>query len=527
MRETMFIVLLVVLLASCGGDDAVVKPPVDPAIPVVHYAPTPGEIVLEALDTLVLAVSVSPDQPFSVAYTRDDSILVGEQAELVVVGDRLGVRTYEADVQVGKYRYDDDWTVRVVAELELPTPSPSSAVAGPGSLPGTVGIEWDRPPDFLIEIPLSGFEVAWSTAPFTREEFDLNEIAFVPDRPIGIRQRAEIPGLEQGRRYYLRVRSLDQLDRRSYPTDEVEAPATGSFELSGVVAQLDPTGWPTGVGSVLVEVGPVRQTTLEDGLFSLGGIPDREPLPVRVVEGSGDFTLSILTTPLEPVTREVQYILIPKQNVSYRDMDGLVLDVPLVDFALEALRRDNGVPPYAFHPWPRYPVPVYVWEYQGTYDGPAGEAPLYHEAYATAIDRWNDGATGDRQLLEYVAVDDSLFDITTQPDPYGVSVRLYPGTSQNFGEVDFLIPSGGAIGEDDPQVMRLRLRRGMPKDLLERVLTHELGHVLGLSHVGSYSALMHATSALAEGIPTDAERFTVNFLRHGGPDLQSNWIEQP
>ena len=64
--------------------------------------------------------------------------------------------------------------------------------------------------------------------------------------------------------------------------------------------------------------------------------------------------------------------------------------------------------PYDFHPWQHYPVKVWVWEYTS----PTGELPSYHSALQRGIDLWNDGATGDRRLLEYVAVADSLFDPT-------------------------------------------------------------------------------------------------------------------
>ncbi|RKZ11961.1 hypothetical protein DRQ53_10750 [bacterium] len=522
-QRSTFAVLILALIASCGGGDDGMGPDETDKIPLVFYTPTPDTLILVALDSLVLEVAVDPPQPFSVRYMRDDSLLVGEEARLVVYGDVLGVRRYEADVTVGKWRFDDDWTVRVVAELDLPTPAPAQPLAEAGSLPGNVSVEWDRPPGHEIEVELAGFEVAWSMTPIEADAFDLFDIVFVPDNPVGIRQRTEVSGLVEGQTYYFRVRSVDQLDRRSFPTSQVSSAATGSFQLSGLVAQIDARGWPAGVGSVIYEAGPVKDTTVPGGLFLLSGLPDREPLALRVVEGSGDLFLPILSTPLEAVDRQLQLILVPKQNVTYRHNDGLVEDIPLVDFMFEALRRGRGIPPYDFHPWLRYPVPVYVWEFEGTAPG----NPLYHEAYAEAIDRWNDGAEGDQQLLEYVAVSDSFFDPADGPDPYGVIVRLYPAPSQNLGEVDYLLPSGGQIAEDDPQLLRVLLRRGLPSGALERVITHELGHVLGLSHVLSTTALMHATSDLAQGIPSAEELYSARFLRHGGPDMQSNWIELP
>lgn len=517
------LVALVGLLIACGGSDSGTGPPPED-VPRVVYSPKPGEILLQALDTLVLTVEVLPTQAFTVRYTRDDTLEVGTEAELVVVGDRLGVRHYEATVAVGDYRYDDDWQVHVVAELELPTPPPTGPFAQPGSLPGLVEVLWDRPSETQIEVALAGFEVAWSTVPFSSDEFDLYEQVFVSDRPVSIRQRVEIEGLDENQDYYLRIRSVDQLDRRSAASGQVMASATGSITLSGIAAQLDASGWPVGVGSVLVEAGPIRRTTLEDGLFSLTGVPDRSPLPLRVVEGSGDYTLGVLSPPLNPVSRDFTIILIPKTNVSYLQEGGVVTDVPLVDFLREALGREHGVAPFDFHPWPRYPIPVYVWEFVGT----APDAPSYHDAYAVAIDHWNAGATGDHRLFEYVAVDDSLFDPTKGPDPYGVMLRLYPSPgSMNLGEADFVLPAGGEITEDDPQVMRVRLRRRLQGGLVERIAAHELGHVLGLVHVGSESALMHATSNLAQGIPTPAELYVAQFLRHGGPDMESNWIVGP
>ena len=70
---------------------------------------------------------------------------------LKVMGDRVGESRYRAIVNVGNDYYDDEWTVRVVSDLERPTPPPAAPLAMPGALPGTIAMRWDRPPGHLID----------------------------------------------------------------------------------------------------------------------------------------------------------------------------------------------------------------------------------------------------------------------------------------------------------------------------------------------------------------------------------------
>jgi hypothetical protein len=513
------LVVLGAMLASCGGEDTTGPPP-DTGVPRVSYFPTPGELVLVAYDSVTLSVAVSPSQPFTVQYALDDSILDTEGPELIVHGDKVGTRRYTATVHVGEYWYDDDWDVRIVSEAELPTPAPSAPSAEPGSLPGTVVLHWDRPPDRTIEVPLIGFEIAWSVLPFEGTEFDAQTIVSVADNPVGIRQTGEVAALGEREEYFFRIRSVDELDRRSHPTSQVFSQSTGSFQLSGTLLQLDENGWPRGVGSALISAGPQRQTTGLDGRFVLSGLPDVEPLVLRAEEGSGRYTLPILTTPLNTVDRELDLLLVPQQRVDILD-EGVVSESTLREFLLDATLNSNPTFSPAFHPWPSYPVKVWVWEYVGE----GSEAPSFHGAFARAIDLWNDGATGGERLLEYVAVDDSLFDPANEPGSVGVYVRFYPNGSSNLGEVNFVSPANGRVGAHDPKLLVIKLRRSLPtQTLVDRVVAHEIGHTIGLVHTPSETNLMHMASDLSQGIPTPEEIFVGRYIRHGGKDMLASWI---
>jgi hypothetical protein len=532
MRVRLLVLLLLLFVVACGGgDDGGVDPP-GPGQVTVRYSPKPGEIVLAIPDSVVLSVSVTPEQPFGVQFLLGDS-LVHNGPELKVMGDRVREERYRAIVQVGSDYYDDEWYVRVVTDIERPVPPPAAPLAGPGSEPGSVALRWDRPPDQLIdpEAPLEGFDIAWSRTSFAAEDFDAQSATFVKDNSLGIRQHAEVLGLLEKEDYYLRVRSVDVLGRTSWPTEEVFSVSTGSFELSGTVWQLDATGWPAPVGSVLVEAGPARVTTLEDGRFVLPNLPDLERLILSAEEGSGLYTLPILTSPLETVDRALDLVLVPRLTVDILDQ-GVVTESTLCEFLLQATYHKRDAPPYDFRPWPEYPVKVWVWDYSvpdSIKVDPGSDDVLYHEAFQTAIDRWNDGATGDQRLMELVPVSPD-FDPTGDPNSIGVMVQLYdyPPPWPNLGEVNFVRPLGGGVGSADPQLLSVDLRPNFPtQSLAERVIAHELGHTLGLVHTMSESNLMHGTSDLAEGFPTPEELFVARFIRHGGKDMQANWISKP
>ena len=532
MRVRSYIVplFLAALLISCGAGDDGMGPGSD--VPRVTYSPDPADTVIVAIpDTVTLSVSVTPPQPFSAEFTMGDSV-VAQAPVYVVCAARVDDQSYRVVVKVGEWQFDKTWNVRVVSALDNPTPPPAAPHASRGSLPGTVSVEWDKPPDFLIEkdAPLEGFQIAWSTAPFSRDQFDLQNIETVPVSPVSISQRTEIAGLIEGTLYYLRIRSIDALGRTSLPTIEVASEATGSFVLSGNVWQLDETGWPAPVGSVLVEAGPRRVTTLEDGRFVLEQLPDLAPLVLEAEEGSGLYTLPVRTTPLEPVSRNLDLVLVPRRNVDILDQDT-VTSMSLRQFLLEATLHGNELAPYDFRPWPEYPVNVWVWDYSvpDSIKVTGAEETFYHESFATAIDLWNGGLAGDQQLLQYVPVSRD-FDPSDDPNAVGIMVRLFEGPPPwpNLGQVDFVRPAGGRVGASDPRILVVQLRPNFKDQALsDRVVAHELGHALGLVHTASESNLMHATSDLAAGVPTPEELFVARYIRHGGVDMLSNWIVDP
>lgn len=531
MREYLLPLLMAVLVASCGGGDDAVGPG-KPVPPTVSYSPDPADTVIVVIpDSVVLSVSVSPPQPFTAEFTVGDSV-VATGSELVILGQRVAETRYRVVVNVeGEWYFDKDWDVRIVTEIERPTPAPTAPVAGPGELPGTIAVVWNRPADHLVdpEAPLEGYEVAWSSVPFSQDAFHLQDTLYVPSNPAGIAQSADISDLIEREQYYVRVRTIDVLGRASWPTSEVISEATGSFTLTGNVWQLDATGWPTPVSSALVVAGPARVTTIEDGRFVLPGLPDLEALVLTAEEGSGLYTLPIQTTPLETVDRNLDLVLVPRQNVDVLDR-GVVSSATLREFLLQATLHERGLPPYEFHPWAEYPVKVWVWEYAVPDSIKVGtEDSYYHEAFATAIDLWNDGAEGEQRLLEYVPVERD-FDPTELEGVEGIMVRLYdtPPPWPNLGEARFERPAGGKVSLSTPELMSIYLRPNfLSQSLAERIIAHELGHVLGLIHTMSESNLMHVTADLADGVPTPEEIFVARYIRHGGPDMLTNWIIDP
>ena len=72
--RTRAILLIALLVAACGGDDGGVGPGGDPVVRV-RYSPDPGEIVLVIPDSVMLSVSVEPEQPFTTQFLLGDSLV--------------------------------------------------------------------------------------------------------------------------------------------------------------------------------------------------------------------------------------------------------------------------------------------------------------------------------------------------------------------------------------------------------------------------------------------------------------------
>lgn len=162
-------------------------------------------------------------------------------------------------------------------------------------------------------------------------------------------------------------------------------------------------------------------------------------------------------------------------------------------------------------------------------DAEAARTAQLESALTHAIDAWNDAALyGEVQLARTSTVESAdavlLFSSTAPPldlsgcprggalavttfclDPQQPSrLAILPLLNGGGGRVKFLITIAGVVSDDE---------------LLRRLVTHELGHVLGIAQHSPRSSDLMYGGTLTTAFPSAADRATLTLLYHTRPDI--------
>lgn len=527
--------LLLLTLFACGGDGGT-QPPVDP--PVVNFVPPAGSITMAADQVLSFRVTDAQGADLVAFFTLDgDSVSTGASYDLVP--PRLGTLQVEARVEIDGEMVVATWTVQVDDSEILPTPEVFELTGMPGPEPGSVDLQWERPPPSLIAVPIIAYEVAIHTQPFGDEEFEDHVVLTQNDVSAVVRQRATLQALGERVLHTVRVRSVDAVDRRSV-SRSVLTESTGQYALTGTVYAFPRVPGPSRVSAgVVVEVGSLRGSSGFDGRFSITRIPDLVPRSLVLKEQTGATFYEIDTGPLPMENRDFELLLLPRGIVQLEGVSELTYPggvIERLDF-LKLMRETelNGAVS-GFPTWQEYPVKVYVHPHfqdaRGeVIQGRPGELVDYAAAFALAIEKWNDAAGAE--LLELVPIE-----VPLDPAQYANTNGVFydtslTGSTSILGRTEYVRPSTGMLYRDVPELEVVKLRSVFNfQDVADWVVTHELGHVLGLGHSPSRNHIMLATSSVTDQVrtPDPEEALLARLLRDlslYGRDVRVDWYTIP
>lgn len=530
-------ILLLSSSAGCGGDgDGGVRP--DP-VAEFRFVPPAGAFELPADLSVRFSVTDADGRPVVAVFTVDgDTVAVGAQFDFVPA--RLGDVVVVARVGADGGAASATWEIRVTDDEVLPTPEVFELGGEPGPLPGTIALQWERPPPSLVPIPIVAYEIAAHTAGFDDADFANHLILTQADSPNIVRQRATLNDLEERVLHTVRVRAVDAVGRAS-TSRSFESEATGQYAWSGTVYAFPRVPGPSRLSvGVIVDVGTRRGFTGIDGRFELAGIPDLTRQSLRLNEQTGATFYEIDTGLLPMVDRDFRLLLLPRGLVELVGASAITYPGGFVE-RLRFLRimreMDFGGASFDFPTWAQYPVKVYVHPFvqdaRGeVFGGRPGELVDLAQSFRVGVEAWNRVSGAD--LLELVEIDQPL-DPSVYPSITGAFYDTsLSDTQQILGRVEFERPRPGTLYRTVPELLRVKLRSEFNfQDVADWVVTHELGHVLGLAHSPSRSHIMLATSSPSTEQtrePHAEEGLIARLLRDlsiYGPDMRSDWYGIP
>lgn len=486
----------------------------DVRVTSLELSPPAGEVPTRAYEWVTLRARRADGLPLGGSFTIQD---YGS-----AVGDSIRYRPVVAGTREARVRYENAAGSGEAAWMLVdasPVPAVGELRAQARDFEDVVDLSWEiGVPGPDQQVP-DAYLVAWAEDWFGVDERTTVQHRTVPHREGVAVQGTAVEGLDGQTTYCFRVFPVDGQGREGFGSSPVGATTDDVgvlVSVSGRVQVLPWTGGPVPAAGVTLDPGPGGLVLPASGTFDLTVRSNGQ----QFLRATGETLHPMAVGPLPRSDVRYELLMVPERTVTVV-VDGIASELALVDYLRRLTDNDNSrdEDPF-FHAWGRYPVKVWVWPYRGT----GTEQPSYDAAFRRAIDRWNGGATGEARLFEYVAVSDSVFDPSGDAGEEGVLVRLYPMSSSNLGEVVFLRPVGGKVATTDPELLALKLRRGLPtQEVVDWVVAHELGHVLGLRHSPSPEDLMHAYANRAQGVPRDHERYVARFLRHVARDASSRW----
>lgn len=497
-------------LGCSGGDDGELGPPT----PGFRFEPPPGSVTATVFTPIEFRVTDEEARPVTASF-RVDGVLAKTATTFVWQGTRIGVVEISATVEGATDEGTAQWTVQVTEEGAKATPAVIVLSAREGAVPGSVDVTWEAPPPSLYTVPLASYQVGYALHLIEDENFDAIESVVVEHDSLQIVQRHRLEGLLERQRYYVRVRVRDVLGRGSELSPERETESTGHFDVQGTITVLDRSPLERPLANVLVELGGTKDFTAGDGRYELWNLPDLRGGPMLVREDTGFTYYAVQTDSLPPQDQVLDFALFPREFVTYPTGSGEDVTVSMVDF-LRRMTNNLGPESPQVYGWDQYPVPVYIHPYVNE------EGVDYGFAMAEAVRVWN-AAAGE----------DMLRAVERQAgDPVGTGIYYdtnLPVGGVLAGHTEVVVPSNGRLYETIPERVKISLQsRFASQEYVNRLMAHEVGHALFISHSNGVEHIMHpSVPSVTEGKPHPDEAYVVRLVAHLPQGFDSSWIVDP
>lgn len=490
---------------ACAGDPA--GP--DGESTNFYFQPPAGALEVEPFtDVFFRAVHATEGEVEADFYL--DGELVYRGAHYLYSATLPGEQSLRAEVSLGEESRVARWRLQIVEEVSAPVPVASGLDLEPSPVPGEVYATWEGPPGSQARVPIDRFLLHYSHEPFFELPDEEVESFEVPPDPTRIVQSAVLRELTEGALVYVRVQVRDVLGRVSGLSAPVTEWVTASFSIQGKAMALDipSLSW-SELPDALVSWRGHTTSSGADGSYELSGLSAFYQAELLAAHPSGSYH-GLRTLVLQSHTQAVQLHFFPLQDYAIRMGEG---DPEPVDFSRLVrifTRTETGTTGAAksIYHWESYPVQVFVPEF--VHVGNSGEAVDYRAIFLVAIESWN-AAAGAPMLA--VTEDGANAGVT-----YDTTLG---GPNAPLGEVVIEDPPDGSVFESPPRRMLVRLREFNTIALAERIITHELGHVLLLGHSPDPD---HCMNALApHDTPTEFEGWMSRVLASLPQGLDMNF----
>ena len=462
--------LLLTLFTGSGCTDRSTQPEFCP----LSYQPSSSSLLVQWDENLHFLVRTIDGEPYTVQFTLDgDSLATGP--DFIWRVDRAGPTLILAIARLDKKTVTHQWTTQLDTTLLQTVHTVRLPELYRVPIEGTLEFHWLRPDRSYGQPEMDHYEIALSPKPIPASGPADPTFISIDHRQGVDSYKYTARGLQPGRLYFARIRAVDRIERAGPWSVQLEATPAARFDRSGTVFAVDESHTSfTTIAGVQLSSQDQSCSSAQDGHYTFDGLLDYLPSELRIDPPPSTQLYYFLTPQIESVHDEVtDYLLLPRTTVQ---MD---LPDPTEWSFLKLLRiltsTTNGNSHIAH--WEQYPVQVQ------RFDRVLDNGVDYGASLRRAISLWNEAA--GQVVLR--AVDG--------PPLVGafITASIPPQGGGVLGKVTLVFPADGQLYQTVPTLVHLDLVSSFASQgLADRVILHELGHVLWLTHSPSTNHVMSA-----------------------------------